>query len=588
MEDENMNLNVSKRNGRTYLYIERKYWDKENKKIRSTNVRILGYLDALEKEYDDPIAHFKRVAFEMTEEEKTQRSMTLPLNLSETLKLESDRRFNLGYAIILKIFYQLQLDRFLYNKARHENFDFNTCSIMILLIVSRLLSPGSKKKAFEEKEQYFERFDFTLADVYRSLSHFAAIRTEIQRYVSEQAADQYGRDTHIVYYDVTNFYFEVDTEDGIRKRGKSKEGGKSPIVQMGLAMDADGLPLHYELFPGNTLDKQTFRSVIGEVRRNYNTGRIIAVADMGIITGDNIYYLKGGDRDTRMNGYVFSFSIRGGTEEFKGYALSEDGYTRNDGSSVGEDADFKIKTRYATREIHVTMQNGRTIKKLIDEKQVVFWSKKYADKAKAERDVMVKKAQDIITNPRRYSKGTTYGADKYIRDISYDKNTGEIIPTGQSLSFDIEKLAEEEKYDGYYAIVTSELEMSTQDIIDTYRGLWEIEESFRISKGTLEIRPVYLSLEERINAHILICFLSLVILRIIQKKTQKRFSAEQITDCLERINGTLEEENLYLFDYRSLISDAVGAAFDIDFTKKRLRLGEIKKILACAKNREIS
>ena len=175
-----------------------------------------------------------------------------------------------------------------------------------------------------------------------------------------------------------------------------------------------------------------------------------------------------------------------------------------------------------------------------------------------------------------------------IKNISFDKSTGEIISAANLLSFDLAKLAEEEKYDGYYAIVTSELEMPVQNIIDTYRGLWEIEETFRISKGVLEIRPVYLSLEERINAHILICFLALVILRIIQKQTQKRFSAEQITDCLNRINGTSEEENLYLFDYRNAFSDAIGEAFGIDFTRKRLRLFEIKKILADTKIRQLS
>ena len=300
----------------------KKYWDKDKKQSRSVNVKTLGYLDDLEKEYDDPIAHFKKVALEMTEEEKTKGKLTLTLDLSEKLDMESDSRINLGYAVIVKIFHQLELDRFLYNKARHENFDYNTYSIMKLLVVSRLLSPGSKKKAYEEKGRYFERFDFTPADVYRSLSHFAAIGVEMQRYLSEQVTASYGRDTHIVYYDVTNFYFEIDKEDTLRKRGKSKEGRKCPIVQMGLAMDADGIPLHYELFPGNKLDKQTFRSVIGEVRRNYNTGRIIAVADMGIITGDNIFYLKGGDRDTRKNGYVFSFSVRGGTDDFKNYVLS--------------------------------------------------------------------------------------------------------------------------------------------------------------------------------------------------------------------------------------------------------------------------
>jgi len=578
-----MNLNISNRKGRTYLYIERKYWDKEKKQSRSVNVKTLGFLDELAKQYSDPIAHFREVARVMTTEEKANAKQTLTLDFSERLDMASQRRFNLGYAVIVQVFHQLGLDRFLNNKARHENFDYNTYSIMKLLVVSRLLSPGSKKKTFEERGRYFESFNFTLADLYRALSHFAAIGEELQRFLSEQVAATYGRDTHIVYYDVTNYYFEIDREDAFRKWGKGKEGRKNPIVQMGLAMDADGIPLHYELFPGNTLDKQTFRSVIGEVRRNYNTGRIIAVADMGIITGDNIYYLKGGDRDTRKNGYIFSFSVRGGTDDFKDYVLSEAGYMGSDGKPAETDADFKIKVRHTLRDIFVTMQGGKTVKKTVDEKQVVFWSRKYADKAKAERESIVKKAQDIVNNPRGYRKGSTYGADKYIKGLTFDKNTDEIIQGTTVLSFDTEKLKEEEKYDGYYAIVTSELDMPTQEIIDTYRGLWEIEESFRISKGTLEARPIYLSLEDHICAHMLTCFISLLILRIIQKKTDRHFPAQQIVDCLNEISCAQEDENLFLFDYRSPLSDAIGKAFDIDFTRKRLRLGEIKKLLASAK-----
>ena len=202
-----MNLNISNRKGRTYLYIERKYWDKEKKQSRSVNVKTLGFLDDLAKQYDDPIAHFREVARAMTAEEKANAKQTLTLDFSERLDMASQRRFNLGYAVIVQVFHQLELDRFLNNKARHENFDYNTYSIMKLLVVSRLLSPGSKKKTFEERGRYFESFNFTLADLYRALSHFAAIGVELQRFLSEQVAATYGRDTHIVYYDVTNYYF---------------------------------------------------------------------------------------------------------------------------------------------------------------------------------------------------------------------------------------------------------------------------------------------------------------------------------------------------------------------------------------------
>lgn len=575
-----MNLKQSRRkDGRTYLSIEKAYRD-EAGKPRAKTVLSLGYLDVLEKEYDDPIAHFKEVARRMTEEEQAANKVTLSIDMDEKLAPGTDNRKNFGYAAILKIYHELGLDAFFNNKARHENFEYNTNSIMILLVISRLLAPGSKKKAFEEKDRYFERFGFSLADVYRSLSHFSQIAKEFQRYLNSQISERYGRNTKTIYYDVTNFYFEIDEADEFRRLGLSKEKRRDPIVQMGLAMDADGIPLHYDLFPGNTVDKQTFRPIIGEVRKNYDTGRVIVVADMGIITGDNIFYLTGGEKGANLNGYVFSFSVRGGTEDFKEYVLSEEGYVDKDGKRPGEDCDFKMKSRVIARDISVTLKNGKKKKKTVYEKQVVFWGKKYALKARAEREQVLKKAQDLVANPQKYTKATSFGAAKYVTNVKYDEETGEVLEFKNNPALDLAKVAEDEKYDGYYAIVTSELDMSDTEVIETYRGLWQIEETFRITKGVLETRPVFVSLEDHINAHFLTCFLALTILRVLQKKTGNQYSAESIVDCLNKISCSHEQENIYLFDYRSEISDAIGDALSIDFTNKRLRLGDIKKYLA--------
>jgi transposase len=569
-----------KGSGRTYLVIAQKYRNPKTNVSTDRTIKSLGYLDELEKEYDDPTTHFKEVARKMTEEEKAKKKLTLSINMDERLPENAEGSKNFGYAAILKIYHQLGLDTFFKNKARHEAFEFNTNAIMILLVVSRLLSPGSKKKAFEERGRYFERFDFSLIDIYRALSHYAKQAKETQRYLSKQITATYGRNTSSIYYDVTNFYFAIDSPDELRKYGKSKEHRHNPVVQMGLAMDADGIPIHYELFPGNKLDKETFRSVIGEVRKNYDTGRIIVVADMGVITGDNIYYLTGGKN---RNGYVFSFSVRGGTEAFKKYVLDEEGYFDSKGGPVEEESEFKIKSRVIARDINVTMRSGKTAKKTVYEKQVVFWAKKYAHKARAERGELVKKAMALVADPRKYSKATSYGAAKYVKNLEFDKQTGEVIEGKKHPYFDSEKLAEDEKYDGYYSIVTSELEMSEKQIIDTYRGLWEIEETFKVTKGTLEARPVYVSREDRIGAHFLICFISLVIIRLIQKATNRRFSAEKIVSCLNNITCSNEQDNLYLFNYRSEISDLIGEKLGIDFTAKRLRLGEIKNILAESK-----
>lgn len=576
-----MNLKVSHRkSGRTYLSIVKNYRDKDSGISKTATIKSLGYLDELEKEYEDPIAHYREMARKMTEEEQVNKKVTLNFHMDEKLLLGVDDRKNMGYAAILKIYYELGLDRFLSNRARQADFKFNSNSIMLLLVISRLLSPGSKKKAFEEKGRYFERFDFSLADVYRSLSHYAQIAKELQRHLNEKIDETYGRNTKTIYYDVTNFYFEIDEDDGFRKDGPSKEKRPNPIVQMGLAMDADGIPLHYELFPGNTLDKETFRSVIGEVRKNYGTGRIVVVADMGVITGDNIYYLTGGKN---RNGYVFSFSVRGGTKVFKEYVLSPVGYLDTDGKPAKEAAAFKVKSRIIARDINVTMDSGKTVKKTVYEKQVVFWAKKYADKARAEREVVVKKALDLVANPGRYNKATRYGAAKYVKNLEVDELTGEVLEGKQHTSFDAEKLAKDEMYDGYYAIVTSELHMSEAEIIDAYRGLWEIEETFKITKSTLEARPVYVSRKDHIQAHFLTCFIALIIMRLIQKKTARLYSTDRIVECLNKISCSNEQDNLYLFDYRSELSDGIGNALGIDFTHKRLRLADIKNILANSK-----
>ena len=572
-----------KKNG-TYLTIEKKFWDKVNKKPITEHYEALGFVHELQRQYTDPIAHFKKIVEQMNADEKAGNKLALTIDMNEQLSEESDFRYNLGYAVIMKIYHELELDRFFNNKARHENFEYNTNSIMKLLAITRILHPSSKRSSYEYKDRFFERFDFELYDVYRALSHFSKTGMECQQFISDQINTRFGRNTKLMYFDVTNFHFEIDRTDDLRKRGKEKNHRPDPIIQMALAMDADGIPLYYKLFPGNTHDSKTFIPVFKDVCLRFSPGRVIAVADMGCTSSDNIFFLKGGDRSKRRNGYVFSFSIRKGSDAFKKYVIDDTGYTDKDGKAIEGECDYKIKSRIEVREIQITMKSGSKRSVLIDEKQVVFWSKKYADKTAAEREEIIKKAQDVIADPKKHNKDTAHGAAVYIKNILFDKKTGEIYEeAGNKLAFDSEKAAEDAKYDGYYSIITSELEMPDYRIIEIYRGLSDIEDNFKVAKSNLDIRPVFVSRDDRINAHVLTCFISLVILRLIQKKIGYVFTPEQIATCLKNINCSLEHENIYLFNYRSKISDEIGKAFNLDFTKKRLRLSEIKNILASSK-----
>lgn len=577
-------LDVKEKSKGIYLVIEKKYWDKQKKKPRTEHCQTLGYVHELQEQFPDPIAHFKSIVEQMNVEEKTNRKLTLTIDLNEKLSEAAHTRYNMGYAVIMKLYHELELDRFFNNKARHEHFKYSTNNIMKLLSITRILHPSSKRSSFEHKDKFFERFDFELHDIYRALSHYSKIGLECQRFISDQIQTKFGRDTSLMYFDVTNFHFEIDRADDLRKRGKEKNNRPDPIVQMALAMDADGIPLYYKLFPGNTHDSKTFVPVFKDVCVRFSPGRVIAVADMGCTSSDNIFFLKGGDRDKRVNGYVFSFSIRKGSEKFKKYVLDETGYMDSDGKPLNPDFEYKVKSRIEVREIQVTMKSGSKKKMLIDEKQVVFWSKRYADKARNEREERISRAYEIIEDPTKHNKGTVHGAAAYIKNIMFDKKTGEVCEyPGEKLMFDSEKAQEDAKYDGYYCLISSELDIPAQEIIEIYRGLSEIEDNFKVAKSDLDIRPVFVSREDRINAHVLTCFISLVIIRLIQKKTGYQFTPEQIATCLNNISCSLEHENIYLFDYRSHISDEIGKAFGIDFTHKRLGLSEIKNILALSK-----
>jgi transposase len=352
---------------------------------------------------------------------------------------------------------------------------------------------------------------------------------------------------------------------------------------MGLALDRDGVPIRYKMFPGNKHDSETFRGVIGDICKDYGAGRIIAVGDMGVITSENIWYLIGAKPHKPRHGYVFSYSVRKAAKKFKEYVLDEEGYVNADGEPPTEGDDYKVKSRCMAREITITVIRGgkeTAVKKIVQEKQVVFWGKNYAEKAKAERNAMLEKALRFIKDPSKYKRHTGHGSAKYINGI--DKDTGEVDPE-TILTIDWGLVEEEAKYDGYYAIVTSELNMPADVVVETYRGLWEIEETFRVAKGDLEARPIFLSRMDRIDAHLLTCFIALVIIRILQRKTGHIYSAEKIVDVLNSISCMHEQDNIYLFGCRHDESDAIGKAIGVDFTKKRRRLCEIKKILGNVK-----
>ena len=565
----------NKKTGRIYLSIVHGYRDSDGK-VKQKTIQKIGYLDEFEKDFDDPIAYFKKVAKNMEQERKEEKNITITFDMDDQLERNNKNRKNYGYIVFSKIYHELGIDVFLKNARRHKNFMFNTDAIMRLLVYSRLLFPASKRTTVINKDMFFDNFKCSLDDVYDALTHFNEICLDMQKHLHKKVTEQYGRETDLVYYDVTNYYFEIDKQDELRKKGFSKEHRTDPIVQMGLLLDKLGLPIAYKLFPGNTHDSQTLLPILKDVKKELGVKRIISVADKGINCGDNIAFST-----VLGDGYIYSKSVRGASEEFKKWVLDETGYRKLSDK-------YKIKSMLVPdAKINVSIEQigkrKKTKKEEVEQKWVAFYSEKYAIRAKHKRDETIAKAISMIENPTKYKKAFDYGAAGYIKNLKIDKDTGEVLNLKSDLFLDTQKIEEEEKYDGYYALVTSEMDDSDEHIIEMYRGLWRIEESFKVTKSVLETRPIYLRTNEHINAHFLTCFIALLIGRVTEMRLGRKYNIAKITETLREVSCTNEEQNIWLFNFANEVTDDFNNTFGTNFGLKRMTLKEIKNNFARTK-----
>lgn len=554
------------KNGRTYLSIVEGF--RQNKKMKMRTVEKCGYFDELEKVYDDPVAHFKARAKMLTDKANAENEpVILEFYPKEKIDMREVNIKNIGYAVLSCYYHKLGIDKFWDNRRMRGDFAYNPNAIFKLLAYMRVIDPGSKAKAFESKDRFSDRMDFSSDDMYRSLTFFASYERDLISWIDDSVGAQYKRNADTLYYDVTNYYFEIEAEDELRRRGVSKEHRPNPIIQMGLLLDRAGIPLDYRLFEGNTNDCLTLLPVLKDMKGRHKAKRTIVVADKGLNTSDNIAanILDG-------NGFVFSQSVRLAPKELKKWILEQDGYQGSE--------DFRIKDRVDKKTVTVTTPEGKQKKVDIDVRQVAFWSRDYAVRSKAEREAVIEKSLACIA--RGHTKAAkAHTAVRYVTDTAVNTETGEVA--NHVLSLDTDKIALDEAMDGYYCLITSELDKSSSEIIDIYRGLWRIEETFRVTKSTLEARPVYVSRHDRIHAHFLICYVALVLLRLIQQDLSWKHSAQEIADDIASMSGTYMKKNCYLFGHRTPLSDELGRLCDIDLSRKMLTTDDMRKIIAKTK-----
>lgn len=585
-----MYLRKSLSNGKIYLSFVQGYRDESGKSKQKT-IEKIGYLEDLKKLYDDPITHFKEIAKQRNAEEVNELVIK---NINTKIIDESNLRKNLGYIIPKKIYKELGIYEFLKGKSSKLKIEYNLQDIFELLVYSRILFPNSKLSTYNHKDMYFENYNFSEKNMYRSFDYLANYKDEILKLCWNNTKDLYNRDTSNTYYDTTNYYFEISYNDidkidengnviekGLRKKGPSKEHRKSPIVQMGLLMDNNGLPMYYDLFPGNESEKTQMRPTLKKTKAKFDIGRTVIVADRGQNTSDNTVFIAGKNDDDKTNhdGYVYGQSIIGADEEFRNWAVNQEGFiTDIILDENNNEIHFKHKSRIFAKNVQIKKNNQRTVKYQIYQKQMVYYSQKYADKQKYERELAILKAKDLIANPGKYTQATSYGCTKYINNISFNKKTGEVADDS-NLSLNLDKIKDEEKFDGYYSIVTSEKHLSDKEIRDIYKGLWKIEETFKITKSELETRPVFVWTPESIEAHFLSCFIALLIIRLLEQKTNRKYSNHYIIDSLKKYSSTKIEHDIYLQDFRNDVIKDLEEIFNIDLSHKFLTLSQIKKML---------
>lgn len=591
-----MFLKTSKqKNGRINLSFVHGYRDPVTKKIKHRVIENLGYVDEYLDRYEDPVAHFKEVARIRTqkmEEEEARKEIPLGSVFADELMEENeDAMRSLGFLPLSSIYHELKLDQFLINRQRSKSMDYSLNDVMQLLVYTRVLFPGSKRASFLQKENLAGSFNCNWFDVYRALDYFAAFREDLLLHLHEQVRINYKRKTHVVFYDVTNYYFEIDKEDDFRRKGFCKHNTRNPLVQMGLLLDADAIPITYRLFKGNTHDSQTMMPLLQETRKAYGLGRIIVVADKGLNSGDNVAFLM-----AKGDGFIFSQKIRGADQDFQTYVFDQKGYVQMQGvvkqaDAWGEQAEnqkvpaFRMKSRPYPQKFWVTFADDIKRQIPLDVKQIVCYNELYARRQRHKRAEVLEKAQKIVANPKRYSKKEASGALRYIKNIEYNPETGECINTKRIPYLDMDKIAEDEKYDGYYAIITSEVGMPDHEVAKAYHGLWEIERSFRITKSNLQSRPVFVSLEKRIEGHFLTCYIALLILRLLSKRLKGKYAPEQIIESLKKYQVCLVKDNIFRATYYDPIIKDLGDALNLTLNRRFLRTGEIRQLVADTKKK---
>ena len=555
------------------VYINQSY-RKENGKTSSRIYKKLGkYNDLLEQfsgDQEKMMAWAKEEAKKETEHYNQRNGkVTLEFSQAARIPMNEARSFNVGYLFLQVLCTQLRLDKICRTiKSRHK-FKYDLNAILTDLAYARILSPASKLGSYDYCKTLLEPPKYSLQDIYRALSVIAEESDFIQSELYKNSNFLHPRDKRILYYDCTNYYFEIEEESGSKRYGKSKEHRPNPIVTMGLFMDTDGIPLAFDIFPGNQNEQTTLKPLETKILQDFNCSEFIFCSDAGLGSASNRRFNSMGNRS-----YIISHSLKKMKKEDRDIALDPTQFRR-----VGSGRFIDLRELDETKkEVFETVyyKEVPVITGDMDETLIVTYSPKYKAYQKKIREGQIERAKKIIATPGQKRKGKNQNDPmRFVKKTSVTSD-GEIAEKNV-YDLDEEQIQKEEMYDGFYAVITN-LEGDVNEIIKINKQRWEIEENFRIMKTEFDARPVYVRRDDRIKAHFMTCYISLLLYRLLEKKLGDTYTSKQILETLRSMQMTLlNKASGYIPSYtRTELTDRLHKEFhfrtDYEFiTKSSMR-----------------
>lgn len=575
-----MRITTSKSKNSESFYITKGYIN-DNGVSTSAVIRKLGTLNELLKEHgptrDDVMAWAKEEARLETlkyKEEQKNKSVQITFHADRQLDYGKQKFFKGGYLFPQSVYYGLQLNKICRKLKAKYKFKYDINAILSDLVYTRILEPASKRSSFKTASEFLEKPSYELHDIYRALDILGNECDFIQSEVYKNSRFICGRNDKILYYDCSNYYFEIEQEEGSKKYGKSKEHRPNPIIQMGLFMDGDGMPLAFSIFPGNTNEQKSLKPLEKKVLSEFGCQKFIYCSDAGLASEDIRAYNHMGER-----AFIVTQSIKKLPSEDKAWALNRSGFKR-----VSDDRPVDI-TKVAEDDTDLYYKDEPYTTKKLHQRLVITYSPKYAHYQKSIRDKQVERAEKMLLsgNAKKARKNPNDPA-RFIGTIAATKD-GEAADIHNFL--DEDKIEAEAQYDGLYAVCTDLLDDNVSNILKVSEGRWQIEECFRIMKTDFSARPVYLQNENRIKAHFLVCFLALLLYRLLEKKLGYQYTCEEILDTLKAMNfAEIQEQGFMPLYKRGKITDALhevcGFRTDYQFITKR----QMKTIQKKSKGKE--